>query len=287
MQRHVSSPILLVLGALLFVLAGAAALRAQEPAPGEPPTPEEEELIERILELRRQIDELLDQLPPHLREAVAHRAQERPPSKSQPPGPQLPRSRPAPPAAAADLPPPRSPAAAVAAPPEARSATPTAPTPADAPPTPRPRWRRRSCNTLASFDTDGDGRVGPLDRYYRYLHLWIDKNGDGRADEREITSTWEEKVREIATDLDSFIGGKRGFMGEIRLGDYVELDLHGDGFGASSDDGVLVIDASALKRGDGPELLTPEGEPLDGFQPFTRGLRLRDAAGGVTRLDCP
>lgn len=230
--------------ALLALLAGAA------PAQDAP-----DEIVERIRELRREIDELLARLPPELREEVRR-------SLAEPPPPAVPEASAAAPAAPVSPPPPPSP-----------------------PSPPPPRRPRTACNTLTAFDTDGDGKVDARDRYWRYLYLWLDRNGNGRMEEREIVSPFDRKVREIATDLDGFAGAK-GLYGEIRRGDYLVLDLRGDGFDGK-DDGVLLVDAGALARGDGPRLLSAEGEEIAGVQPFQRGWRLRDADGTVTRLTCP
>ncbi len=92
---------------------------------------------------------------------------------------------------------------------------------------------------------------------------------------------------EISAGLEAFSSDRMGH-GEIRIVEEIELDLRGDGFSdRSRDDAVLMVDASALQRGDGPRLLSASGEPIEGIRPFARGWRLEDAAGGVTRLDCP
>lgn len=125
------------------------------------------------------------------------------------------------------------------------------------------------------------------DRYWRYLYLWLDRNGNGAMEEREIVPPFDRKVREIAADLDGFVGAK-GLFGEIRIDERLVLDLKGDGFQAGShDDAVLLVDASALRRGDGPDLLSADDVPIEGIQPFAHGWRLRDASGAVTRLTCP
>lgn len=229
------------------------------------PAPSYDEIVERILALKGEIDELMALLPPELREDVAEKLAE---SASEP------ETVPEPEAAAE---------------PETEADQDAANAPAATPPPPRRSSRRvrSTCNTLQAFDTNGDGKVDALDRYWRYLYLWIDRNRDGRLDEREIFSTFRRKVEEIATGLESFESVKSGF-GEIRIGEHVVLDLGGDGFAEGSrDDAVLLVDATALKRGDGPRLTSSTGEPIEGIRPFERGWRLEDASGDVIRLDCP
>jgi hypothetical protein len=226
---------------LLCLLVPYAA--AQEPTPAES-TPAEAALMAEILELQRRLDELLAQLPPHLRERLAAEASEM-----------------------ASAPPP------VVAPPAVEATS------------PRPqRRRRRVCNTLLAFDSNGDGKVDATDRYWRYLYLWTDRNRDGRVEEREIVLPFDKKVREIAVHLETF--QKKKGLGEIRLGENILLDMKGDGFGGA-DDTVLVVDAMALGRRDGPRLVGADGNVLEGYVAFRDGLSLRDAVGTVTELNCP
>ena len=69
-------------------------------------------------------------------------------------------------------------------------------------------------------------------------------------------------------------------VGLIRIDRWIVFDPRGDGFsggiGGATDDGALTVDASALGRFSGPELLDADGERLTGMQPFRRGLRLRE-----------
>ncbi len=221
-------------------------------------TPSPEELVERILELHRRIEELMAELPPEARAEVRRRLAE----SAAAPSPALP---------AAPSPPPA-----------------VEPSPAsDVPKLIRRRSRRPECNTLRSLDENGDGRISAADRYWRHLYLWTDRNGDRQPQEREVASAYDRRVREIAISLETFIRVKGG-LGEIRIEEAVVLDLRGDGFAERTrrDDAVLVVDATALSRGGGPRLLGPGGEALEGYQPFRSGLRL-DSSGTVTELNCP
>ncbi|MCP3935864.1 MAG: hypothetical protein GY708_10885, partial [Actinomycetia bacterium] len=170
----------------------------------------------------------------------------------------------------------------------APAATATEPIPGDGiPKLIRRRSRRAPCNTLRPFDENGDGKISSADRYWRYVYIWSDRNGDRQPQDREVASAYDRKVREISVSLETFIRVKGG-LGAIRVGDLIVLDLRGDGFSerGGGDDGILVVDAGALGRGNGPRLLGAGGEPLDGFVPFRSGLRL-ELASGVTELNCP
>ncbi|MEE8526656.1 MAG: hypothetical protein V3T72_22190 [Thermoanaerobaculia bacterium] len=233
----------------------------------------EDEIVERILDLQRQIDELVAELPAEARERLTRRlaatAPERAPDASAPiavpatpvePAPE-PAAVPAPPAVAA-------PAAAPAPQPLRRRLT-----------------RRPHCNFLEVLDSNQDGKVSALDRYWRHLYLWSDSNGDRQVQDDEVASAYDLKVREIALDLDTFIF-KKGHIGEIRVERFVTLDVGGDGLG-SADDRVLVVDATKLGRGTGPRISSADDEPLAGFQPFQEGWRIEQDGAQVIVLECP
>ncbi|MCP3957945.1 MAG: hypothetical protein GY719_08845 [bacterium] len=234
---------------ILAALLLAAAAGAQEEAAPET----DEQIVERILALGRQIDELMELLSPEIREEVRRRLAE-PPTEAEP------KAEP-------------TPAPAVTTPP---------------PPLPRRIRRRRECNTLVPLDENADGKINAADRHWRHLFLWTDRNGDGQMQDREIESAYDRRVRELAVSLETFLHNK-GSLGEVRVEDHIVLDLRGDGFADRSrrDDGVLVVDATALARGQGPEIQGPAGETLDGYQAFRSGLRIQDTSGKVTEIDCP
>ena len=290
---------------ILCALLSPAA-RAQE-APAEPA---QEEIVEQILELQRRIEELMAALPPGVRTELRRRLAEPPPPAPVPPVPAAtedvvaapaiepivepvaepageptpePTGAPAPPVAA------ESTRVIAAASPGATDATApaTAPSAEGLPKLIRRRSQRAPCNTLRPLDENGDGKISSADRYWRYFYLWTDRNGDNQLQDREVESAYERKVRELAVSLETFVRTKGG-LGEVRIDDRVVLDLRGDGFSERSrrDDGILVVDAGALGRGDGPRLLGPGGEALEGFQAFRSGLRL-EVAGEVTALNCP
>lgn len=220
------------------------------PAWGEEPgevrmSAEERARVERILELRAEIEALMESLPPHLREEVDRLAAEA-----------------------------KKPAAL-----EVEAAP--------APPPP-PALEPASCNALWPFDSDADGRVDGADRYWRYLYLWVDRDGDAEIDERELESVYERGVRWIAVSLRTYGKTKKDAVGQVEvIDDAIRFDLTGDGFAAQAGDGILVVDASRLARGDGPRLLGPEGEALEGYQAFRPDLSLAMSGGETIELDCP
>ena len=264
------------------VLIYSAPVDAQE---NPPPKLTTGELIERIIELQHEIDDLKAHLSPQaleqLRTRLAETQRAAPTALPPPTGAVAGETTPvvaeaALPAAAANLP-----AAAI-----------TEEVPAAEAPGPLPLLRRRNqrpaCNTLHILDENADGKISSQDRNWRHLYLWTDKNADGQRQEREIESTYDRGVRELSLSLETFIRTKGG-LGEMRLDEHIVLDLRGDGFSdrARRDDGILLLDATSIQRGEGPKLLGPEGEVLDGYQPFRPGLRLQSATGQVTSLNCP
>ncbi len=279
-----------------LLLPGTQAQEASAP-------PSQEEIVDSILELQRQIEELLSTLPPEVSAELRQRLAKPPEAGlSSAPAPLADASVAAPAVepdesdvepTAADPAPTVEPATTIAeaAPPtEARPAatTPVKPAPSDGiPKLIKRRSRRAPCNTLLALDENGDGKISSADRYWRHLYLWTDKNDDRQLQDREVESAYEHKVREIAVSLETFIRAK-GSLGEIRVEDQIVFDLRGDGFSDRDrrDDGILVVDASALARGNGPQILGARAEPKSGFIAFRKGLSL-DLSGEITELNCP
>lgn len=149
----------------------------------------------------------------------------------------------------------------------------------------RRRAAQTDCVYLQPLDWREDGVIDAGDRYWRYLYLWSDRDGDGRVAENETRSVFDAGVRSLDMRLDRFgLKGEGVGLMDVR-GGRVVLDVDGDGFG-TPDDGVLTVDADALGRGSGPDLLSPGGEELTGYQPLGSGLRLRLAGGEVVELGC-
>lgn len=240
---------------LAWLIFGPPAVVAQEAA-----RPSEEEIIERILELQREIETLMRQLSPSALEELQRRLSGLPAS-----APKAGSTEAIPAEGSQVSPPPLEVSPAASEPPAVEAGT--------------------GCDSLRPFDSNGDGVVSAADRYWRYLYLGIDGDGDGRIEAPELKSAFERGVRGISMRLDTFARVK-GADGLIRLRDQVVFDLGGDGFG-DSDDAVLAVDATSLSRGTGPQVLDASGEPVSGVQPFEPGWKLRDSSGRVTQLRCP
>lgn len=278
------------------VLLGALSLlpvlvSAQDTRDAGAPTVSHQEVVDRLMELQEEIERLLPHLPPELRRQIAAELARRAASqqeqaeraaRGEAQGSAAPGEPEASPEEAAAAGSPESPPS-----PPGTSTEPRPPEPSV--PAPRPP-NRTVCNTLDLFDTREDGRIDSGDRYWRYLYLWTDENGDGQVTEREVRSVFEAGVRNISVPLDRF-EGEDGSVGLLRVDRWIVLDPRGDGFSGGltgrTDDGALTVDASALGRFSGPQLLGPEGRPLEGMQPFRAGLSLREASGRVLELSCP
>jgi hypothetical protein len=214
------------------------------------------DLIEEILTLQRRIDALIEQLSPAGREELQRRLQvvEEPPGKES-------ESEAEPPP---DLP----------VPAETAAETSTAETSVPAP-----------CNTLSYFDDSADGKVSPVDRYWRYLYLWSDRDGDGELGDKEIDHVFERDVGEIYLSLKLYTN-KKGASGDIWRGDRIVFELIGRR-AARGEQAILLVDASGIQRWSGPQILSPDGALLDGYQPFRKGLQLRTTEGEIVQLNCP
>lgn len=269
-----------LLGALSLLPVQAS---AQDPRDAGAPPVGEQEVVDRLMELQEEIERLLPFLSPELRRRIAAELARRAAAQQK----QAER-------AAREAPEPAGEEAKAEAGAETDAAAEETPQQVAAGPTEPSRVRspaaRTACNTLEPFDTREDGRIDSGDRYWRYLYLWTDGNGDGEVTEREVRSVFEAGVRNISVRLDRF-EGKEGSVGLLRIDRWIVLDPLGDGFSGGitghTDDGALTVDAGALGRFSGPQLLGPDGRPLEGMQPFRPGFSLREASGRVIELSCP
>ncbi|REJ72973.1 MAG: hypothetical protein DWQ30_25520, partial [Acidobacteria bacterium] len=166
------------------------------------------------------------------------------------------------------------PAAAAAEPPPPARATQQ---PARAP--------RRTCNTLALFDSSGDGLFSGSDRHWRHFYLWND-DGDAAVSPEEITSLFDAGVRQVRLDLQRFdaVGDRSG---EIEVGAYIVLRSPSARRSKFANSGRLVLDTDDVLRSRGPRLVGPSGETLAGLQPIVAGLSLVLPDGQRIALDCP
>jgi hypothetical protein len=250
-----------------------------ERSPEQPGASPEELILQEILALKQRIDSLVEELPPELREEVRRRLMA---------GYELyggvEEEEAAPPGGGGEA---RDPGSREASPlPIGREALTgrgilgeVATELAELGRESRPRPRDpESCNTLWFFDNNQDGELTANDRYWRHFYVWMD-DGDGEVEAAETRSLFDADVRAVDVALKHYRGTSDG-SGDIDVGVHVILRLP-DGAGA------LTVDAGKIGRWDGPRLLGPRGEELDGLQPFRSSLALREPDGRVTYLSCP
>ncbi len=142
------------------------------------------------------------------------------------------------------------------------------------------RWGRQRCEVLQPLDSDDDGWISGADRWWRYLFLWNDANGDGNPSESEIVQPFEVGVRRIASRLDRYEGVKE-LVGDVRLdGSRILLSLP-ERRRRPSSRMTLVLDAERLARRDGPTLAF--GETAETTYPVVRpGLVIHDGDRSLT-----
>lgn len=241
----------------LLLILGATSFAGPVAAVENPLT--EEEIIERILELRREIEDLLEALPPELRQEVERRWEVRR-SPDRGPTDEIAEPKVEPPA----LPPPADTEAGDLA----RSEEPTAAV---------------LCSHFKILDDNADDRVSGGDRYWRYLRLWND-DGDSRLTDSEIESLLQYGVKSLEVGLRSYMRAD-GSTGELDLADVLYLILE-SGKDATEGRRVLLLDASRLARGE-DRLVDSDGGLLTGWIPIGRGLFLQSAEGMRAPLVCP
>jgi hypothetical protein len=247
---------------------------------------QQEEIIERILELREQIEALLEALPRELRDEVERRWRERSPTEETPAevdpadgageptvadGPP-PSQAPADPIAVAqpeEVPPQTAAAIPETTEPEETAAQPEAPSEtviADEERIVTPKQGEVSppCGGFHLFDTNEDAVISGGDRQWRFLRLWFDGNGDGRIDEAEIETLFDLGIRQIDVELKSYQNAE-GSSEDVDVEDFVWLRRAGKGR-AERRSGALAVDASRLVRDGRLWLITADGTQLEGFQ---------------------
>lgn len=232
-------------------------------------TGSQEEIIERILELRGQIEDLLEILPAEVRQEVERRWQERhtgdPALNSGLETVSEPVSTPEPESASVD------------------------PSPAEPDPEPvadevvavvAPR-----CGGLHLFDTNEDSLVSGGDRPWRFLRLWFDSNGDRGLDESEIETLLDLGVRQIDVDL-RFYGNDQGDSEDVDVDDFIWLRQIAKAK-ADRRSGVLVVAAERLGRDGRLRLVDVEGTQLSGYQPLGSRSFLETSDGKRSPVLCP
>lgn len=250
----------------------------------------QEEILERILELRAQIEDLLESLPPEMRDEVERRWRERSAVEqmalpAEQPAAPAPSEPPAPPETAPAPTPDSEPIAESTelSAPESDTPQPTEPTeslaqdaePALAPP---------ACGGIHLFDTNEDALLSGGDRHWRFLGLWFDGDADGALDETEIEGLFALGVRQIDVALKFYLDDE-GATEDIDVEDLVWLRQVGKNK-AKRRSGALIIDADRLARDGRLWLVDADGTQLSGFQPLVSDIDLETRDGERLPLLC-
>ncbi|MGB6336446.1 MAG: hypothetical protein WBG96_12620 [Thermoanaerobaculia bacterium] len=303
---------------IISCLAAPLVLGAQEIAEAKPQSTAE--IIERILELRREMEALLEVLPPELQEEIERRWRELQETEAARAASLEPRVEstgraeiavvspvPAPEETAAFEPRPESTARAevtvvpptpeagpettpdsipVVEPPAATMEIVPAPS-APEPPAPESEPEPATvpvCGTLTPFDTNEDGVVSGADRYWRYLRLELE-GGGASLESQGPSSLYDLGIRTIDVDLKFFTTPDKE-RGDIDVDGAIHIELVGKGR-LVGEPGVLVIDADRLARGGEIKLVDGSGTLLAGLQTLRPGLALETADGSRLPLLCP
>ncbi|TNF73377.1 MAG: hypothetical protein EP299_08330 [Acidobacteria bacterium] len=278
------------------------------------------EIIERILELRREMEALLEVLPPELQQEIERRWQEikeaeaaraaRLEPQIESTGraavavvPQIP--APEPTAAFEPRPestaqgdvsllPPASPVEPEPTPELTPAIEPSATTTAIVPEPPAPEPSTPDsppepatipvCGTLTPFDSNEDGVLSGADRYWRYFRLELEGGGAG-LENQGPASLYDLGIRTIDVELGSYSTADKE-RGDIDVDEAIHIELVGKGR-LAGESGVLVIDADRLARGGKVQLVDGPGTPLAGFQALRPGLALETTDGSRLPLLCP
>lgn len=201
MQRTFTLPAVLV---VVLTIAGVVAVPG--PAVAQRATRAQQRIIDRILELQREIDGLVAQLPSALRTQVRE-----------------------------DLARPVEIGGGLTTATAARTAGGAA--------TVGTGRSGRAPRSVDVFDRNNDGKLTSADPAWRALRIWIDTGPDGTMSPGEVTSAEDGAIREIDVGLRTFVR-RDGTTGSIRRIDRIELDLRGDGFRSAA--GTLCVDLDVI-----------------------------------------
>jgi len=254
------------------------------PAPADPPSSTEkidplsrEEVVQRILDLRRQIEDLLEILPDDVRQEVERRWQESlaaenagEESLSTTTSGEAPQTEPE---LAAEVALEDEPALEnLPATAEGASVQEDFVTPQQSPP----------CGGFHLFDSNEDMMISGGDRQWRFLRLWFDDNGNGAIEESEIRSPFELGVRHIDVALRFYVNDQ-GESEDVDVDDLIWLRMVSKGQQRS---GALVVDADRLVK-DGRLWLTDASSGrLSGLQPLDPNGLLATREGAIHPLLC-
>jgi hypothetical protein len=236
----------------------------------------QEEIVQRILDLRRQIEDLLEILPDDVRQEVEQRWLESLVDEIEGEEGLSTTSGDAPQtepdlvseAVSADEP--------ASEPPPGTEGEASVPEDPVTPPPPPP------CGGFHLFDSNEDMMISGGDRQWRFLHLWFDDNGNGAIEESEIHSPFELGVRQIDVALGFYVNDQ-GESEDVDVDDLIWLRMVRKGQPRS---GALVVDADRLVK-DGRLWLTDASSGrLSGLQPLDPNGLLATREGAIHPLFC-
>jgi hypothetical protein len=254
---------------IVACFAAPLLLDAQENAEAKPQSTAE--IIERILELRREMEALLEVLPPQLQEEIERRWRELQEAEAQAAS-HVPQVESTGRAEVAVVPGPTPDSIPVVE--SLEETTAIVPEPATVP----------VCGTLTPFDSNDDGVLSGADRYWRYLRLELE-GGAASLEVQGPSSLYELGIRTLDVNLKFFTTPDKE-RGDIDVNEAIHISLVGKGR-LAGESGVLVIDADRLARGGEIKLVDGSGTLLAGIQALSPGLALETGDGGRLPLLCP
>lgn len=137
------------------------------------------------------------------------------------------------------------------------------------------------CGGVYRWDTNEDDLLSGGDRQWRFLRLWFDADNDGSVDEDELESLFDLGVRMIDVELAYYLNDQ-GDKEDIDVDDRVWLRQVGKGRRS----GALVIDADRLVRDGRIWLTDADNVQLTGIQPLRPGIFLETKEGEKMPLLC-
>jgi hypothetical protein len=275
-----------VSGATLVLLIGATVSVVSRPTAAHQ-TAAEEDTLDRILELRQELERLLESLSPEERQEVERRWRERQETKASDPllkPPIEPAVEPTPaPVTEPISESPPIPTAAETGLPQDTEVTEQPPA-IDSEPLAAPSDdARSSCGTLAAFDSNDDGVLSASDRYWRYFLLSPAEGGELVPTATE--TLYDQGIREIGLELD-FFKTSDDTTGDISVADRIHLRLVGKRRKPALS-GILILEAGRLARGGEVHLADEQGAKLVGLQAIRPGVALVSADGTRRIILCP
>jgi hypothetical protein len=100
-----------------------------------------------------------------------------------------------------------------------------------------------------------------------------------------VTSLFDLGLRSLDPSLLRYTTAT-GFVGDVDVGDGIELRIPTRGRGGGFESGELVVDNDGMRRADEPTVSDASGAQLAGLQPLRRGYRLATRGGGELLLPC-